>query len=937
MKNSGIYEKLLVCLLFVIMFLVIIKVPIINNYKNTGELIINEIMAVNNNTISDVYGNYSDYIELYNGNDYDIDLDGYYLSDDNNDTRKWKFPSVTIKANGYLIVYASGKNIVDDELHTNFKLNSKGESVILSNNNGEIISKIYSNSTTSDISYGYNGNDYVYYYNGTPNKLNSGEYSDKPIIKEASSIDIKITEYLVDNLSVNKSIDGNYYSLIELYNNHDYDIDLTGFYLSNKLDNVNKYKFPNVTIKANDYLVIYASGNDYYKDNELHTNFTLDKDDGVLILSDSHKTMIDKVNLLKLDSNLSYGLYKDKWYKYSKCSFGLANGNNYLGDNEIIKDLVINEVSSVGLEAIELKNISSHNINLKDYSIGDKSGSIYNLPNITLKSNGYVVLYGSDKASFSNNKIYTGFHINSSTEIIYLYKENVLIDTFSVNKLVNKVSTGLNKDNEKVYYKDLTFGKENSKNYYLGYASNPIFSISGGYVDKGSKVSLSTSDNSTIYYTLDGSFPTNKSYKYNGEITINKTTVIKAIAYKDNYLASDVVSRTFIVGRKHDVPIVSLSTNSNSLFGSNGILTNYTQESEKKISFEFYESDGSLGVSFVGGTKLTGADSRKQPQKSMAIYLRKEYGLQEVTYPFFKEGDTLTYSSFVLRNSGEDPKRIRIQDTILTYALKGQMDIDIQDYRPVVVYINGEYFGLYNLREKLNGDYIESNYGLDKNDFDLIKYGTAQNGTNTEFKKLINYVKTHDCSKTNVYEYLKTQIDIQELCNYMVAETFYANTDVGNIRYWKSDNGKWRFMLYDLDWSFYFSSVRMSYPFISGSYSPVVTYDYQVMTLTKRLYKNKEFRDLYLKTLSYHLKNTFKPSRMNEIIDELSSEIETEMPYHIKRWGDKYPNLNSMNKWKNNLKSFKSSINKRYNTVLNRLKSDFNLSSSEYKKYFGDL
>ena len=932
------FDGLLILFLFIIFIIVMIFAPFSNSYQNYGNLIINEIMPVNNNTILDYYGNYSDYIELYNGNDYDINLEGYYLSDDSSDTRKWSFPSVTIKANDYLIIYASGKDtFIEKELHTNFKLNSKGENVILSDNTGEIISRIYSNNTSSDIAYGFNGTDYVYYYNGTPLMLNSGDYSDKPIIKETSSIDLVITEYMTNNLNVVKSNDGKYYSVIEIYNNMDKDVNLKGFYLTDKTDNITKYKFPNVTIGAKDYLIVYTSGKDTFAFDEVHTNFSLNNSDGVLILSNPHKVEIDKVYIRELDNNLSYGLYKDSWYKYNKTTFGKENTSDYLKDGEVIKDIVINEVSAIGTEAIELKNISDNDINLSNYSIGDKSGYTYKLPNVTLKKNSYIILYASDKASFSNNKIYVGFHINNSTELIYLYKNNVLIDEFNVNRLVSNVSVGLNENGERVYFKNKTFGKKNSSDYFLGYSEVPKYSINGGYVEKGTKISLETGDNSTIYYTLDGSFPSNKSTKYTGEITINKTSVLKAISYKDGYLESEIVSRTFIVGREHDLPIVSISANDNSFFGSNGLLTNYMSNAEKKISFEFYESDGTLGVSFIGATKLTGADSRKQPQKSMGIYLRKEYGLQEVTYPFFKEGDTTTYSSFVLRNAGEDPKRVRIQDTALTYALKGQMDIDIQDYRAVVVYINGKYYGLYNMREKLNGDYVESVYGIDKDNFDLIKYGVAQNGTNTEFKKLVNYVKTHNCVKTDVYEYLKTQIDIQELCNYMVAITFYANTDAGNIRYWKSDAGKWRFMLYDLDWSLYYSTVRMSYPFIYGNYSPVVTYDGRVMTLTRNLYKNKEFKDLYLKTLAYHLKNTFKPERMNSIIDTLASEIENEMPYHIKRWGNSYPTLNSMSRWQSNLKGFKNSIKKRYNAVLGRLKSDFNLSNAEYKKYFGDL
>ena len=108
-------------------------------------------------------------------------------------------------------------------------------------------------------------------------------------------------------------------------------------------------------------------------------------------------------------------------------------------------------------------------------------------------------------------------------------------------------------------------------------------------------------------------------------------------------------------------------------------------------------------------------------------------------------------------------------------------------------------------------------------------------------------------------------------------------------------------------------------------------------TVPRKLYQNSEFKDLYLKSVAKYLKNTFKPDRMNKIVDELAGEIENEMPYHIKKWGGSYSRLSSMTLWKNNLKRFKSSLTTRYNKVVSNIRSNFNLSNSEYNKYFGDL
>ena len=154
MKKSSIKEILLIIILFVVMVLLMFIVPNLNTNMNVGKLIINEVMLVNNNTITDKFGKYNDYIEIYNGNDYDINLYGYFLTDNMKETKKWSFPDVTIKSNDYLLVFASGKNLKEDELHTNFKLDQKGETIALSDSSGKVISKVYVRETMKDISYG---------------------------------------------------------------------------------------------------------------------------------------------------------------------------------------------------------------------------------------------------------------------------------------------------------------------------------------------------------------------------------------------------------------------------------------------------------------------------------------------------------------------------------------------------------------------------------------------------------------------------------------------------------------------------------------------------------------------------------------------------------------------------------------------------------------
>ena len=822
--------------------------------NNSLKLIINEVIPNNKFTYPNKDLEYFDIIELYNGSEYDIDLDGYYLSDDNSNLKKFRLPQVMIKSKEYLVIYASGNNYYDQEIHTNFRLDNKGESVILSDNNLNVLSKIKYSETIADTSFGFLNNKYVYFYEPTIMKENSGLSTNEPIKKVKSDIGIKINSYN------NKKV--------ELNNLTENDINLDNFYLSSSSKDI--YKIHDMVLSSNDSILI---------DYDI-------KDSNVITLYSNKKEEIDRFIVEKTK-----------------------------------KEIRINEVSATPNMFIELKNLTDKDITLDGYEISDNSLVRVKLDNIVINKNSYYVL-DANILSFS---------INNSNEVLTLYKDNYLVDTFNVSKLNDNISTGINDLEEKVYYKEVTPGSVNSNNYYLGYALSPIYSLDGGYIEKGNTITLKTDDESIIYYTTDGSMPNKNSNKYDSEIKLDKTMTIKAIAYKDDYIESDIISRTFFT-RKHTLPIVSISTDSYKLFGSSGIITNYRSNKEEMVNFEFYEKDGTLGTSFISDIKLSGMDSRERNQKSISVYLRKKYGLKEVSYPFFNEENLKTYSSILLRNSGEDPFGIRIMDAVMTKALDN-VDIDLQNYRPVVVYLNGEYYGLYNLREKLNSDYVVTKYGYNKDGIDLIKYKTPTHGTISDFNQVVSYILNNDVRNASVYEYIKSKIDIQELINYVIVEAYYGNTDLGNIRYWKSsETGKWRFMLYDLDWSLWNTNISFAYP-INSEKVPAATYLASIYNMTKKLYQNSEFRDLYLKTVSSLLKNNFNKEKMNALVDKYSNEIKDEIEYHIARWKD----IRSYDSWQNNLKRFKDKLNIRYDTVVGRLRSEFGLSEIDYLKYFGDL
>ncbi len=311
-----------IVILFVIIILLLIFIPNLNvEYIKTSKLYINEICASNQSIIRDEDNEYVDYIELYNGYDYDIDLSGYYLSDSEFATSKWMINDISIKSKDYVLIYASGKNRIG---HANFKLSSDGEVLTLSDKNGNIISKFSYPKMNPNDSYGFYKDRYGM-MNPSPLKENSMIITNnKEVVEKRTVI---INEYMSRNKSYNYDKYGNYYDWIELKNVSDKDINLNKLYLSDNSNNLTKFEIPYVTIKKDGYLLIYLSGKKNKDGDNIYANFKI-TDNEEIVLSDG-KNIIDKVNVVNLRDNISYGRVLDKWYYFTSPTPGKVNDTAY--------------------------------------------------------------------------------------------------------------------------------------------------------------------------------------------------------------------------------------------------------------------------------------------------------------------------------------------------------------------------------------------------------------------------------------------------------------------------------------------------------------------------------------------------------------------------------------------------------------------------------
>ncbi|MCZ2154246.1 MAG: CotH kinase family protein, partial [Bryobacterales bacterium] len=271
---------------------------------------------------------------------------------------------------------------------------------------------------------------------------------------------------------------------------------------------------------------------------------------------------------------------------------------------------------------------------------------------------------------------------------------------------------------------------------------------------------------------------------------------------------------------------------------------------------------------------------------ALEIKARRTYGAKDIPYAFFDDKPIKAYKRLVLRSSGSDDT-ILFRDMVQHYIVKDMMDIDYQAGRPAVVFLNGQYWGIYNIREKADEVFPEQNYGLDEDtDYDFFTKRTLETGSVTAWNDLYSYIQSHDMRVPANYEYVKSQIDIEEYINYFIVEIYDVNTDWphNNIRYWRAyDGGKWRWVLYDLDWALKSNQRTVDY-LAEILVNPPQLKIYQSIPF-RRLLQNTEFRSEFAQRFASHINITYDPVRVNGIVDYFQARIAAEMPNHIARWG----------------------------------------------------
>lgn len=481
-------------------------------------------------------------------------------------------------------------------------------------------------------------------------------------------------------------------------------------------------------------------------------------------------------------------------------------------------------------------------------------------------------------------------------------------------------------------------------------ASQPVFSEPAGFINGSKQITLtSATPGAAIYYTLNGDEPfdpetqltdsskmlTGKALIYNGPITITNA-VIRAKVYAKGYLPSTVISQSYLQNNRNiDLPIFSVAINEKYRTDRTiGIWKNYNNRVMKRPSnVEYFPTQKEkANFNYQMNVEIFAASQRSKDHKQFNIIADKRYqGNNRMKYDFFNEKKGQKRKSVTLRTSGQDGKKTMMQDALVHVLIKDQMDIDRRAYEPAVVYINGEYNGLMNIRERTQKDYLESNYGLETNQYDLLgKHNDyskirASQGNMDQWNEMVNFLKTNDLkSDVNYLKYTDKYIDEPEVLNYFLVQTYINNRDQpdNNIKAWRPyvNKTKWRYILHDADLALIvYSSSDNNINRTQKSSTSSMGYVFY------SLCKNTKFKEKFAGQYLVHAYQTFDPSRTTPIIDSLAKKIENEIGYTH----DVHSDVPTVGSWKKNIQSLKDYWGKRQPYAVKHVKSSFGFKGHE--------
>lgn len=875
----------------------------------------------------------SAWIEIYNAGEAEAQLDMFYVADDDLDATPYPLSDVTLGVGQYALIYTSD---TEGALSVPFSFGADDHGAYLFDVTGTLRSSltwaICPGSDTAVVATD------AYTKIATPGAANS---ADVFTLSSRTTMDdtdpVRISEVLVSNTYSVSDADGERSAWAEVCNISGQAVSLSGYYLSDDADDPLKWAFPDTTLQPGGCAVVFLSGKTEIAE-ELHASFGLASGEVALYLTNITSMRTDTFALpAEKADNVSIGRTgSGELCYYAYPSPGATNAEGYSSLSSVLESrahgVYISEVCAVDTEAdwIELYNGSGEAVDLSGWYLSDDKDDPmrWHIPYLVIEAGGYAVVEAG-----STSDAAAPFGIAISGETITLTRaDGALVDAMETGMLRPGLTSGRTAgDNTmaRVFFSEPTPGAQNSGQTSTGYASSPLLSETGLYHTEAFQLTLSVAtQNAAIYYTLDGSVPDDADTLYTGPFVIEDNTVVRAVACAPGLMLSDVTTATYLFEKPHTVPVVCLSGEPSEMY-TIFHKANRRYKPEYGGNVEYFEADGTLGICFTAGIKPKGRSSLDLGQNSVTLRLREKYCLSEVTYPFFEEGNVNTFTEITLRNSGEDRIRSRLRDSFV-HTLAQDMNVETIRTRLVAVYINGEYWGLYDLNEEQEEGYFQAYFGVSIDDIDMVdRNNTLMEGNLDGFLALRGYAKSWDLSDDAVFAEFSKLVDTDACMDYLIINTYFGNGDMINQRFWHAQDGsvKWQPLLFDLDWCLRFNDyTRETFSrYFSQTGGVAVNETITYMEIFCGLKENAAWREAFIDRFIELAYTNFDTDRMLALFDETVKKMEPEMVRQIARWHTH----SSIDAWFTQTNGMRKALIARRDIALKQMAAEFGLSSSE--------
>lgn len=707
-----------------------------------------------------------------------------------------------------------------------------------------------------------------------------------PLAQQAAGL--QISELMPANRSYLPDGQGRTRDWIELYNASEHEIALSGLYLSDDVEKPLLYALPEETLAPGAYLLLFCGGEDGLP-------FSLKQSGEELLLSGADGSLVQRVAYSETGDNRSLCFLNGEAAALPYATPGYPNSEqgyeDYLQEHDRPGSLVINEIVSFNenfgptlgshgehFDWIELQNISDESLDLGEYFLSDRENEPEKcrLGQQILSPGERTLIYCSGNSALSSGgESHVDFKL-SAGETVWLWHESEgLSDLVYLPLLPGDGSYGRLPGKAGFFFlEQRSPGRENGDGYRL-LSSPPGADLPQGIYENVPSLTLRLESPGEIRYTLDGSLPTRQSALYEGPISLEKTTVLRMVAYEEGKHPSPCVTKSYIVNGGHSLPVVSVVCQPGDF---QSLLSRLEQGSPSyDASAVLFEGEGAEPCFESScSIELHGASSRTYPQKSFKLTFRGRDGGDLVCDPF-QRGQQQSYHALLLRGRSVNHMYL-MKDMLASLAARQVADEPLTlDGRFCVLYLNGNYYGIYALREAYGERYVQNHTGSSPESIQI-----ERNRSLVIQAEVYQYLMQRHLRDDEEYRAFCAMFDVEAFARWVALEGYFSNKDPeGNIRYLRGDGtgGKWTPALFDLDLSLYTKQ---------ADFSVLLRESGGVSLILDKLLENGAFRRTLLEEAAGMYHRGLNSEGMRAILEEQIALVDGEMQRNCERWHEGY-------------------------------------------------